>query len=236
MPRKILGILFLIAAALVLIGSIATGSLLGDRGSAAATYGAFTGTMLAVVLYVLAGVFLLRFDSVYQKSHVEGYKIRARQCTFILLFVFAFLILMLMAGIVTGLSVPEHFLLSYLLAALPFYVPMVIFLGFMAIYVIPYQNCRKCIPMDEEQLNAHFAGRGAFTALTDDGSVLASNEALFFPRLFCLVPFGQIASVKLYNFIEQDVIFTLTNGRKLVLVSSKAQFEAIQAAIGAHKP
>ena len=235
MLRKILGILFLVAAALVLIGSIATGSLLGDRGSAAATYGAFTGTMLAVVLYVLAGVFLLRFDSVYQKSHVEGYKIRARQCTFILLFVFAFLILMLMAGIVTGLSAPENFLLSYLLAALPYFVPLVVFAMFTAVYVIPFQNCRKRIPMDDAALQAHFTDANAFTALTDDGSVLASNGALFFPRIFCLVPFAQISSVKFYNAIEQDVIFTLTSGKKLELVSSKKQFEAVQAAIEARK-
>ena len=226
MPRKILSILFFVVAALLVIGAVANGTLMSN----------FLANLLVTVLYALAGLFLLRFDDVYQKSRVEGYKLRARQCTFILAFVVAFLILMLLAAIGAGASGRGNFLVGFLLAALPFYVPMVIFLGFMAIYVIPYQNCRKCIPMDEEQLNAHFAGRGAFTALTDDGSVLASNEALFFPRLFCLVPFGQIASVKLYNFIEQDVIFTLTNGRKLVLVSSKAQFEAIQAAVGAHKP
>lgn len=226
MPRKILSILFFVVAALLVIGAVANGTLMSN----------FLANLLVTVLYALAGLFLLRFDDVYQKSRVEGYKLRARQCTFILAFVVAFLILMLLAAIGAGASGGDNFLVGFLLAALPFYVPMVIFLGFMAIYVIPYKNCRKCIPMDEEQLNAHFAGRGAFTALTDDGSVLASNEALFFPRLFCLVPFGQIASVKLYNFIEQDVIFTLTNGRKLVLVSSKAQFEAIQAAVGAHKP
>lgn len=235
MFRKILGILFLVAAALVLIGSIATGSLMSDRGSAAATYGAFTGTMLAVVLYVLAGVFLLRFDGVYQKSRMEGYRIRARQCTFILLFVFAFLILMLMAGIVTGLAALENFILSYLLAALPHFVPLVIFAMFTGVYVIPFQNCRKRIPMDDTALQAHFADVNAFAPLTDDGSVLASNEALFFPQIFCLVPFAQISSVKFYNVIEQDVIFTLTSGKKLVLVSSKKQFEAVQAAIEARK-
>lgn len=235
MLRKIIGILFLVAAALVLVGSIANGSLLSDRGSAAATYGFFVGTMLAVALYALAGLFLLRFDGVYQKSRMEGYRIRARQCTVILLFVFVFLFLMLMACLFTGLSAPENFLLSYLLAALSYFVPLMIFALLTAIYVLPFQNCRKRIPMDDATLQAHFADESTFTALTDDGSVLASDEALFFPRVFCLVPFEQIASVKFYNVIEQDVIFTLTSGKKLVLVSSKKQFEAVQAAIEARK-
>lgn len=225
MPRKILSILFFVAAALLVIGAIANGTLMSN----------LLANLLVTVLYALAGLFLLRFDDVYQKPRVEGFKLRARQCTFIKAFVVVFMLLTLLVAIGVGASGRDNFIVSFPVAALPFFVPMVIFLGFTAVYVIPYQNCRKRIPMDEEQLKAHFADESAFSALTDDGSVLASNEALFFPRLFCLVPFGQIASVKLYNFIEQDVIFTLTSGKKLELVSSKKQFEAIKAAIEARR-
>ncbi len=74
MVRKILGGFLFVLATLVLIGSISNGSFMSDRGSSAATYGAFVGTMLPIVANVLAGIFLIRFDDVCKKRTLKDLK------------------------------------------------------------------------------------------------------------------------------------------------------------------
>lgn len=63
MVKKVLGSLFFLGALLLLIGAIANGTLFSDRGSVAATYGFFLGTIIPIILYILSGIFLFTFDS-----------------------------------------------------------------------------------------------------------------------------------------------------------------------------
>ena len=235
MIRKILGILLWIMAALILLGSIANGSFMSDRGSAAATYGAFVGTMLPIVANVLAGIFLVRFDSVYKKTYVEGFKTRKKQCSKIVTFIAVYAVFMFFAGIGAGASGADNYLLAFVVSALPYFVPVMIFAMMLGIYATPFWACQKNFNLDDAMLNEYLSVNETFYSYSEDNTVIASNKVLFFPKTFCTMPFCQIASTKFKNLgVEQDVVFNLTNGKKIEIVAGKKQYDNIVSAIAAY--
>lgn len=236
MVRKILGGLHFVAAALTLIGSIANGSFMSDRGPAAATYGAFVGTMLPIIVYVLTGIFLMKFDGVYKKTYIEGFRNRKKQCSKILVFIVIYFVFMFFAAIGAGTSGTDNFLLTFVVSVLPYFVPMMIFAMMLGFYATPYWACRKNFDLDDAMLNEYFSVDEIFHTYSEDNSIIASKKVLFFPKTFCTIPFKQIASTQFQNLgVEHDVIFNLTNGKKIVLVAGKKQYENIVSAIAAQK-
>ena len=232
MIKKILGGLFFVAAILILIGSIANGSFMGDHGSVAATYGAFVGTMLPIIVNVCAGIFLIRFDRVYKMTYIEGFKVRKKQCSIIILFFILYDIGMIIA---VGNAVYSY-LSGLILVALLYFAPVIIFMVMLGVYATPYWACRKNFKLDDSMLNDYFYFNATFYTYSEDNSVLASDKVLFFPKTFCIMPFSQIASAEFKNSgIEQDVIFKLVNGKKIEMVAGKKRYEEIASAIAAHE-
>ena len=234
MVKKIIGGLFVLVAILILVGSIANGSFMNDRGSAAATYGAFLGTLISIVFFTLSGIFLFFFDRIYNLSYLDGFKARKKQCIKIILFVISFAVLGFFAGIGSGSSGSDNSWISLILYLLPFFVPMMVFALMISLYVIPYFACKKHFKLDEALLNEYLSNKEAFRPYTENASVLASDAVLFFPKNFCIIPFEQIASIKFYNSLEQDVIFSLKNGKKIEIVAGKKVYDAIATAIEDH--
>lgn len=234
MLRKICGGLLLAEAALILIGSIANGSLMSDYGSAAATYGRFVGTMIPVVADVLGGWFLLRFDRVYQMGYADGFRARSKQCTKIVWLLGVYAVAMMFAGIGAGAAGTRHFLPSFVVAVLPHLFPVIVFALMLGAYAVPYWACKKQIVSSEAAVEEYLSASKTFYTYIDDNSVLADSQVLFFPRLFVVVPFACIAAVKFYNAIEQDVIFTLTNGKKIEIAANKKQYQSVVTAMEAY--
>ena len=235
MVKKILGGFLFIIAALILIGAIANGSFMSDRGSAASTYGAFVGTMLPIVVNVIAGIFLFRFDGVYKKNYVEGFKARKKQCSKIVAFIVVYAVFMLFAGIGAGMSGTDNYLLSYIVSALPYFVSMMIFAMMLGIYATPFWACQKNFKLDDALLNEYLSVNETFYSYSEDNTVIASNKVIFFPRTFCAMPFAQIDNVKFKNIgVEQDVVFKLKNGKKIEIVANKRKYDNIISALTAH--
>lgn len=235
MIRKILGGLLFLVAALGLIGSIANGSFMSDRGSAAATYGTFVGTMLPIITNVLAGIFLMSFDGVYKKAYIEGYKARKKQCSKIVLFIIVYAVFMFFACIGVGASETDNYLLAFVVSVLPYFVSLMIFAMMLGIYAMPYWGCQKNFKLDDSMLNEYLSVNETFCSYSEDNSIIASNKVLFFTKTFCTMPFAQIDSVEFKNIgVEQDVVFKLTNGKKIEIIAGKKKYDNITSAIAAH--
>lgn len=234
MIRKILGGLLILEAALIIIGSIVNGSFMSDQGSAAATYGTFVGTMLPVIVNVFGGIFLFGFDKVYKQNYIDGFNARKKQCTKVILFVAFYAFAVILTGMGAGASGADNYFLAFIVTALPYFVPLMIFALMIGMYAVPYWACKKNFKLDDALLNEYISVNETFYTYSEDNSVLASNKVLFFPKTFCIVPFEQIASTKFYNAIEQDIIFTLTNGKKVEIVANKKQYDSVVAAIEAN--
>ena len=119
MAKKVLGGFFFAGALLVLIGAIANGSLFSDRGSTAATYGYFLGTILPIVVYVLSGIFLINFDKPEKLNYIDGFKKRSKQSSKVMPFIIVYGVFMLFSAIGVIVSDTDNYTLSYLIAVLP---------------------------------------------------------------------------------------------------------------------
>jgi hypothetical protein len=91
----------------------------------------------------------------------------------------------------------------------------------------PYQASKKYFLKNEAAINEYISENETFVSCTPDNFVMASDKALFFPGLSCVVPFEQIASVQLVKQLwEQDVYFYLQNGKKFYVMTK--HFETIK--------
>lgn len=152
MGKKFLGILFFVAALLILAVSIVNGSLFSDKGSVAETYGNFFGTLIPVVFYALSGIFLFKFDNPTKINYIDGFKKRRKQATVVIvLFVVSAVLYFVMSlglGIVvsakTGLTDlgPIGLILVNILYN-PFLYSLIVFLELFFAYVRPYLVCKK---------------------------------------------------------------------------------------------
>lgn len=234
MAKKVIGILFFVAAALATIGAFATGNMESNLKSGAAAVGFYAGLLLPVVVYVLSGIFFLTFDKVYKLNYVNGFNARAKQCSKIVVFLVIYVVFLFFVGVGAGASGADNFILVFLVSALPYFIPVLIFAGALGMYAVPYWACKK---QNDPTLNGQLSADEVFYTYADDDSVLASSKVLFFPRLFCAVPFETIASVKLVKTpFEKDVVFTLQNGKKLEMAIAQKQYDSIVAAINANAP
>ena len=232
--KKILGSLFFVGAFLMLIGAIVSGTLFSDQGSVAATYGNFLGTIIPIVVYVLSGLFLLTFDNPTKLNYIDGFKKRTKQSSKFILFIIAYGILMLFSFIGVVASGTDSYLLSYLVAVIFYVIPLCVFVSFYQMYALTHNASKKYFINSESAMNEYLSVNETFYAWTEDNSVLASNKILYFPKLFCAVPFNQIASLKHHRqLVEQGVYINLVNGENIYVVTK--HFERIQEAVNANR-
>lgn len=232
MAKKVLGGLFFAGALLILIGAIANGSLFSDQGSAAATYGYFLGTILPVVVYVLSGIFLFNFDKPEKLNYIDGFKKRGKQSSKFIPFIVAYGAFILISAIGVGASGTDNYLLSYVIAILPYIIPLFVFSSFYQMYALTHNASKKYFIDSDIALNEYLSTNETFYAWSDDNFVLASNKVLYFPKLFCVIPFSQISSIKFHKELwEQGVYINLSNGKKIYVVTK--HFDRIQEAINA---
>ena len=184
MAKKVLGGLFFVGALLILIGAIANGTLFSDQGSAAATYGNFLGTILPVVVYVLSGIFLLTFDKPTKLNYIEGFKKRSKQSSKFVPFMIAYGIFMLFSAIGVGASDTDNYTLSYIIAIIPYIIPLCIFASFYQIYALTHNTSKRYFINSDSALNEYLSTNEIFYAWSEDNFVLASNKVLYFPELF----------------------------------------------------
>ena len=233
MGKKILGGLFLAAAALVLIGAAGNGTLFSDQGSAAATYGNFVGTLIPVVLYVLSGIFLLTFDNPTKMNYIDGFKKRSRQSSKFIFFIAAYAIMVFFASIGAGLSATDNFVLSMVIGIAPYMIPVAVFVALYQVYALPHIASKKYFAANDAALNEYLSTGETFYSYSSDNFVLASSKALYFPQVFCVVPFNQIASTKRTTELWLEyVYFNLPNGKKFYVTTK--HYDRILAAIQAH--
>ena len=233
MVKKVLGGLFFVGALLILIGAIANGTLFSDQGSAAATYGNFLGTILPVVVFVLSGIFLFTFDKPTKLNYIEGFKKRSKQSSKFVPFMIAYGIFMLFSAIGASASGTDNYALSYIVAVVPYVIPLCIFVSFYQMYALTHNASKKYFMNSDSALNEYLSANETFYGWSEDNFVLASNKVLYFPGLFCAVPFNQISSVKFHKELwEQGVYINLSNGKKIYIATK--HFERIQEAINAY--
>lgn len=236
MTKKIIGILFLVFAVLVLIGAVLNGNFSNDNVSFAYTVGAVIGICVIELVYVLSGLFLFTFDKVYKKSYVEGYAIRKKQCSAIVRFLVVYFVLLFLAGVSAGPTPSDNFLLSFIISALPYFIPGMVFAFMLAYYVLCFKACEKNFRLNELKLERYFSEDETFCSYAEDNSVLASDKILFLPKTFCVIPVDQIESVRFKDIvIEKDVIINLVIGKKIEIVAGQKMFESIAAATHANK-
>ena len=230
MTKKILGGLFLAVAAFLLITYIATGTLFADYGSAAFTYGVFIGKLIPIVLYTLSGLFLLGFDKAEKMRYIDGFRCRSKQSKQMIAFIVVYVVIMAFSILTPkdGDSVFEAVLYN-IVAMLPYLIPLLVFVIMYMMYAMPHEACKKHIIKNEEALQTYLENTH-FYSYTSDNTVLANNKVLFFPKQFCIVPYGEIGSTKLVKQLwEQDVYFNLSNGKKFYIVTK--HYDRIQQAI-----
>lgn len=184
----------------MLIGTIANGTLFSDRDSVAATYGFFLGTIIPIILYVLSGIFLFTFDSAMKSNYIDGFKKRSKQCSKLIFFIVAYVLLIFFASMGIDTFYEDNFVFVFILIIvnnLPYFVPMAIFLVMLLMYAVPHWRSKKYFVVNETSLEEYISVDETFYTFSDDNYVLASKKVLFFPELFCVVTFSEISSISL---------------------------------------
>lgn len=222
MLKKIIAVLFFVFTALLWIGTFASASMNAPK---------IFANVLASVLYIASGVFLLLLDLPKKKSFPDGFKTRGTQAMFliVLLVVYLLFVFITAVGSASGYSILEC-VVTALKGALPFFIPMLVLSAFLGKYCVTYWNAQQKFGLGSAQIGVIIANE-EFANCTEDGTIQASEKYLLFSDIFVLIPLDQIAAVEFYNFIEQDIIFKLTSGSKFEVVANKKQFAAVQSIV-----
>lgn len=229
MFKKILGVIFFVLAGLSLIGTIPN---IPVGASGPVLFGWILGSIIPIVLFVLSGIFMFRFDGAKKKNYIDGLKMRGKQCRKILTFFIIYMLLFFVTCLsaVRSFVLSDNFILLCVIAVIPYVIPMVIFTFMLTTYAIPYWSCKNKVKYTDEMLNRYLSTSESFYSYSEDNSVIASDKVIFLHSIFCVIPFDMIDSIKLLKALwEQDVEFKLKNGKKVVVVSRR--FNDIKTAI-----
>ena len=144
----------------------------------------------------------------------------------------AYGVFMLFSAIGVGASGTDNYILSYIIAIVPYVIPLCIFVSFYQMYALTHNTSKRYFINSDSALNEYLSTNETFYAWSEDNFVLASNNVLYFPELFCVIPFNQITSLKLYKQLgEQGVYINLINGKKIYIATK--HFDRIQEAVNA---
>jgi len=226
MLKKIIGIYSIIYGAIMMWGSYADKSATSDFSVAP--------------LMVVTGIFLVIFDNVYKKSYVEGFVTRNAQRIVMIILIIIWITLFIITAIgIVALSAAGVFttLGAYLLSYGSIIITLIPGFALMRLfdkYSKPYKVCRNYFLTNEQEISYYLSNKKAFKDYSKNEFVLASDVALFFPKLFCLIPFKKIKSVENKRSLDgKAVVFTLKNGKKFKVYTK--QYDDIMAAIQANQ-
>jgi hypothetical protein len=241
MGKKLLGLLLVIMAIFALIGFYLNGAF--DKPTSAnpfayaAYYGYLKGVLAAIALLLFSGIFLLSFDRATKLDYLAGFKKRGRQCFFLIFFSMVYGLVVASLAFSIGASLAENGFENAAVSFLPILPYLVPFIGYVAIalkYVKPYRQSKRYFLRKKDARIHYLSDAESYTAVAGRGAVMTSNEALFFPKLFCLIPYDAIASVECKRTLwEQDIYFHLKNGKKFYIVSR--HYKQVSAAVNEKK-
>lgn len=236
--RKVFGVILCVIGAMALFGAVLNSAWYIGYGDGAALFGYITGQLLALAGFFGGGIFCCLFDRIYKRDYVTGFRMRKKQNVWIITFFMYFgiiAVICFLAGMnkVVAFSYWEAFLLS-VLATLVYWIPWIGFVALLTSYTVSFYSCRKNSGYTDGMLEHILANPYQFHPICTDQSVLASETVLFFPKLFCVIPFERIESVKNVNvIISKSIIIKFTNGKR-VEIDSK-HYDAIVAAVDEYK-
>lgn len=236
MIRKVMGFIFTVIGIMALAGSFLNGSFTADNGSAAAISGRIAGTVIAVLLFVSGGLFLIFFDKIYKENFETGYRKRKTQSVVILVFLLISVFIAMIASAGLGLAISSGSSLVTIIGSLVLYASFFITYTFMlSFYALPFWNSRKMFSLTDSDVNDCFNGDN-LTECTGDGLVLAGDRYLFFKRPFCIIPYDRFDSVMLRSFPEKDIYFILPDGKKFAYLVTLQQYNEIVEVLKQKKP
>ena len=230
MLKKLLGIFLFLLSVLMVVGGIVNETIFRN-------FGSMIGVLLPVLVNLCAGVFLFVFGRIDRKSFIDGFHGRKTQCKLILLFTVLYGVLTIMSCIGGGLSMSydDSFILTYVTAIFPFFIPLMIFTVLLGLYAIPYWSCKKRCNLDSAAIEEYLSPSELYFSYSEDNAVVANSLVVFFPKLFCPIPFDMIEQIKFYKGLEQDIIFVLTTGKKLTIPANKKQYNCLVSIMNAGK-
>ena len=120
------------------------------------------------------------------------------------------------------------------ISILPYMIPMFIFSTMYGMYALCINGCKKNFGYSDAMLSEYLGDESVFKPISKDGTILASEKAIYYKNLYCIIPFDQITSVEKINIlIEQDVYFHLNNGKKIEIASK--QYDCVKEAFDSYK-
>ncbi len=225
MIKKISGSLFFVFAALLSVLSFLNNNI--------------AGSVIPVVIYVSAGILLFSFDGASAKNCAEGFRERKIQCVEIIVFLAVFTVFMIITGFVTGAKSSgkdiSAVILESAINALPYFFAMIVFAVMTAVYVIPFWNCKKAFGLNSAKLNDFISSDEELKDYSGNNTVLAGRKAVLLTKTLCVLPFEYIDSVIFRSSVDKDIVFTLTDGKKLEIVANKKMYDAVESALDEYR-
>lgn len=228
MFKKIASILFFFMGISGFIGFIGSADELSYL-STPAILGRLLGVAIPTVSYIYGGIILLMFDNAYKKNYVDGFKMRKSQSVPIIVLCIIYCILFEMMCFTS--AVYPAFVVGILFFI--YIIPVAIYIFIFSMYIMPLNASKKYFLNNDALIQEYLGNPSAFKSYSPDNAVLASDNALFFPKHFCLIPFNQIKSVEYKTMLAEPLVyFHLFNGKKFSITTTK--YDNIMAALNAN--
>ena len=230
MGKKILGIVLLVLGGLSILGS----SLPENSANAI--------TIIATILMVATGILLITFDSGARLDYYMGYSRRKIQNVLVVVLLIPCFVLFLIASGAIGIVLANpptdmklFFIVLVFVSWFLYAFPTLVLGIVLAQNTLPFNACKKHIPHYNSLIEENLVIKKDLSACSDDGTVMANDSVIFFPKHYCMIPFEMIESYKYSNPLkfEPDVFLKLKNGKTVLIVNKN--FGAIKNVIDAHR-
>jgi len=224
--KKVSGIYFFVIAALALAGSVFNGSLFGDKGSAAGTYGSLVGILLFIVAYVGSGILFFLLDK--RLSTADGIRSKRKLNVLAILLLVIHSLILLFVAFSAGIIIARtgSLITGILFAVFPLIGTIISAVSYEAFF-LPMNTANSTFDMAElDDLTA-----GSFTPIAGSSDIHTNGKVILFKKLLVLFPTDAVAEVKnkqikLFGLVlESNIIIKFKNGRKATLISG--EYEAL---------
>lgn len=245
--KKVFAILFFAAIVVSMVGSFANGSFDFADDSLPAILGNLSGTISAWVLFGLSGMFFLLWDKysklpMLQRTQSIG-KISRLPAVLSSIYYIIFMLVCATAFpryLATSSSIQEA-VIKAMLSGTIWFVPGSVLLFCNDLYLKPYRSFKAAFDYQDAMLQKYLSDPTQFQAITDDGSILASANALYFKKSFSLIPMDQLASIETKEHISGGQVRRVTivlksqNGKKLPIKTTKAIADSLLKALAPYE-
>lgn len=192
--------------------------------------------LVLIVPYVLSGIFLITFDGILKNDYINAFRKRKIQnkisvvlgviyfslAAYVLWKVFAMILYSALEGDLLGS-------LFIFVVAVEYIIPAITFIFMVGVYDKPFSECEKHIYNNKRKMEETFSELTDLTDYSGNGTVLANEKVIFFPKHLSVIPKEKIASVKKVRFFMRGVRFYLTNAGKVTVITK--EYESIMAAM-----